>query len=164
MNGVALGKRHLHDLFRRFWALLLAAMICASTDALARNGNSSAHLGTGPMICRWKTLQSQGFGSPIGQGVTLRFPGTVPGKYRRYYLYHWDFVNPETVHGRQSILILQYRRRCVGQYSVMAEPDYILKDTLFFRSPKEFGNRIRFVNGSLPAQAWINGEVNAFGR
>lgn len=116
------------------------------------------------MPCRWKTLQSQGFSDPIGEGVSLRFLGTVPGRSRRYYLYHWDFVNTESLHGRQLIMILQYRCRYIGQYSVMANPSHIRKDTLFFRSSRRLGNKIRFVNGYLPSQAWIDGEVHAFAR
>jgi hypothetical protein len=156
--------RRSRDLCVALSTFLVCAAIWAPTEAIARNGYRSKFLGTGSMPCRWKTLQSQGFGDPIGEGVKLRFIGTVPGISRRYYLYHWDFVNPVTIHGRQSIIILQYRCTYIGQYSVMAAPSHIVKDTLFFRSPKQFGDRIRFRNGSLPPQAWIDGEVNAFRR
>jgi hypothetical protein len=147
-----------------FWLLLIGVMIWVPAEAWARSRHGSGRFGTGPMPCRWKTLQSQGFGDPVGEGVTLRFIGTVPGRTRRYYLYHWDFVNPETIHGRQSILVLQYRCRYIGQYFVMAEPSRIVNDTLFFRAPKQRGNKLRFPKGHLPRQAWIDGEVHDFVR
>lgn len=150
----------------RQFSLFVLSVITIFSPAMATEGRSdgAARLGTGPMPCRWRTLQSQGFEDPIGQGVELRFVGTVPAKVGHYYIYHWDFVNPETIHGRQSILILKYRCRYIGQYGIMAPPLRISGDTVFFDSPKKWGNKLRFANGLLPRQTWINGEVNNFRR
>jgi hypothetical protein len=142
----------------------LAFVTATGIAAVGRHDKSEARLGTGPMPCRWKTLQSQGFADPIGEGVTLKYIGRVPGRTRAYHIYYWDFSNPVSLHGRQALLILQYRCRYIGQYSIMARPVRISGDTVFFDAPKKWGNRVRFANGLPPKQAWIDGEVNDFRR
>lgn len=144
--------------------LLIGAMVLDHVGATARSDSPTMHLGSGPMSCRWQTLQSQGFSDPVGKGVTLRFLGTVPGSPRPYYIYYWDFINPEGGHGRKLIIVLKYRCRYVGQYSIDAQPSKVSGDTIFFDTEKKFGNSIRFVNGRPPRRAWIDGEVHDFVR
>jgi hypothetical protein len=136
----------------------------AEAKADPRQSTHSRFFGQGTSRCPWSSLTSQGFSGPTGHGVTIRFLGTVPARRYEYFIYAHTFINPESEHGHERIIVMERGCKYAGQYYVMAQATRIRGNDILFNAPIEYGNVIRFSNRLPPAQAWIDGEVHEFMR
>jgi hypothetical protein len=148
-------------------AVLVSPIRSVAAQHIEDEKHAPAHIhprffGHGAGRCSWHKLERQAPNLPMWEGVSIRFLGTIPARRHEYYIYHHVFLNPESLHGHQRILILG--RGCIyaGEYYVMASPIYIHGNDIIFDAPKADGNVIHFANRLPPKEAWINGEINPF--
>ena len=145
----------------------LIALLALPVSAEARHPPAHIHsqfFGTGPAKCNWHDLERQAPDLPMREGVSIRFLGNIPARHYEYFIYHYEFNNPENSHGHQRILVMGRGCKYAGQYYVIARPIRVRGNDIIFDAPKAYGNIIHFPNRMPPAQAWIDGEVHNFTR
>jgi hypothetical protein len=92
----------------RLITALIVLLALPATDE-ARHPPAHNHprfFGTGAAKCNWHDVEVQAPDLPMWEGVSIRFLGTIPARRHEYYIYHHVFLNPESLHGHQRILIL----------------------------------------------------------
>jgi hypothetical protein len=93
----------------------------------------------------------------LGLGVTIDFKGVIRSGKRKFLIYYYEFVNPESGHGYSRVFVLGPGCKYHGSYFVEDPPTRVVGEDVYFDHAKDADRAIHFSHGRMPRRVSIDG-------